>query len=63
MKNIKIRLAVGKEYANYFISIAMIWKVVKVGLKNIITSYYQITGVFKLMFSIWQHAGSKGDRK
>ena len=40
MKKIKRRLTVGKEYANYFISIIMIWKVVKVGLKNIIISYY-----------------------
>ena len=28
------------------------WKVVKVGLKNIITSYYQITEVFKSVLSI-----------
>ena len=36
-------------------------KVVKVGLENIITSYYQITEVS--VFSIRQHAGSKDDRK
>ena len=33
------------------------WKVVKVDLKNIITSYYQITEVFKSVLSIRQHAG------
>ena len=31
----------------------------KVGLENIITSYYQITKVFKSMLRIRQHAGSK----
>ena len=36
-------------------------KVVKVGLENIITSYYQITEVS--VFSIRQQAGSKDDRK
>ena len=37
-------------------------KVIKVGLKDI-TSYYQITEVFKSVLSIRQHAGSKDDRK
>ena len=39
------------------------WKVEKVGLKNIITSYYQITVVFKPMLSIRQHAVSKDEMK
>ena len=39
------------------------WKVVKMNLKNIITSYYQITKVFKLVLNIWQHAGNKDERK
>ena len=38
-------------------------KVVKVGLKNIITPYYQITEVFKSAPFIRQHAESKDDRK
>ena len=61
MKKIKIRLTIGKEHANYCITITDLLrqrKVVKVGLKNII-SYYQITEVFKLVLSIRQHAGSK----
>ena len=39
------------------------WNVIKVGLENIITSYYQTTEVFKSVLSIKQHEGSKGDRK
>ena len=35
------------------------WKVVKVGLENTITSYYQITEVLKSVLSIRQHPGSK----
>ena len=65
MKKIKIRLTIGKEYANYFISITDLLrqrKVVKLGLKNV-TSYYQITEVFKSVLSIRQHAGIKDDRK
>ena len=38
-------------------------KVVKVALKNIITSYYQITEVFKSALSIRHHTGNKDDRK
>ena len=66
MKKIKIRLTVGKEYANYFYQHYYLLrqaKVVKVDLKNIITSYYQITEIFKSMLSIRQHTGSKDDRK
>ena len=37
-------------------------KVIKVDLKNI-TSYCQITEVFKSVLSIRQEAGSKDDRK
>ena len=33
------------------------------GLKNIITSYYQITVVFKPMLSIRQHAVSEDEMK
>ena len=65
MKKTKIRLTIGKEYANYFISITDLLrqtKVVKVGLKNI-TTYYQITEAFKSVLSIRQHAGTKDDRK
>ena len=39
------------------------WKVVKVGLENIITSYCQIKEVFKSAVSIRQNAESKDDRK
>ena len=66
MKKTKIRLTVGKEYANYFLSITITFqekKVVKVGLKNIFTSYYQITEISKSVLSIRQHAESKDDRK
>ena len=38
-------------------------KVGKVALKNIITSYYQITEVFKSALSIRHHTGNKDDRK
>ena len=49
MKNIKIRQTIGKDGANYFISITDLLrqsKVVKVDLKNI-TFYFQIIEVFK----------------
>ena len=38
-------------------------KMVKVGLKNIITSYYQTTEVFKLVLITRQHTDGKDDRK
>ena len=65
MKKIKVRLTIGKEHANYFISIIDLLRqreVVKVRLKNV-TSYYKITEAFKSVLSIRQHAGSKDDRK
>lgn len=50
-EKIKIRLAVGKEYANYFYhhyyDLLRPSRVVKSNLKYIITSFYHITDVFK----------------
>ena len=52
-----------KLFYQHYYDLLRQWKVVKVGLENIITFYYQIAEVFKSVHSIRQHAGSKDDRK
>ena len=46
------------------ILLALLWffKVVKVGLENILTSYYEKTGLLKPVLSIRPLMGSKDDR-